>query len=89
MALRQIVEAMRRIMAMRTDSDGDVAMALKAAGKAAVTVDPAGGAFDDPTLWQDNEAVVIAAAHNFYRPRTGVGDNGGHRSLTDSTPVGE
>ena len=47
-------------------------MPLKVTGEATVAADPSDGALNDPTLRQDDEFVLVAAADDLDRPRAGA-----------------
>ena len=53
-------------------------VALEVAGEAAIAADPGKGAFDDPALGQDDEAMGIAAFDDLQGPGAGLGDEPGH-----------
>ena len=57
-------------------------------GQSAAAVEPGDGAFDDPTLGQDDEPMGVAALDDLRGPGSGVGDRlGGFRPLISG--VGE
>ena len=65
-----------------------MSVALEVAGEPPVAGDPGEGAFDDPSLGQDDEAVQLDALDDLQLPGAGLGDDGGHdRSLVAA--VGE
>src|SRR5829696_9671189 len=44
------------------------------AGEPTTTADPCEGAFDDPSFRHDDEAVLVAAAHDLQFPHARAGD---------------
>jgi hypothetical protein len=61
---------------------------LEVTGEAAIAADPSEGAFNDPSLGQDDEAMQLGALDDPELPRAGLGDDGSHlRSLVAT--VGE
>jgi hypothetical protein len=63
------------------DEGGDGSrVAFEVAGEATIAADPGERAFDDPTFWQDDEAMRIAPLDDFYSPSTGGGDRPFHCS---------
>ena len=65
------------------DESGDGArVSLEIACQAAIAADPCQGAFDDPTLGQDDEFVQFVALDDLKHPTTGAGSRSrGARSL--------
>ena len=53
-------------------------MALEVAGQPAVASDPGEGAFDDPSLGQDDEGVQLGALDDLDLPSAGIGHDVGH-----------
>ena len=53
-------------------------MPLEVSGETTVAADPSDGALGDPTLWQHDEFVDVAAADDFDLPPAGAGDGSGH-----------
>jgi hypothetical protein len=61
-----------------TDEGCDGAgIALEVAREAAIVADPSEGAFDDPTLGQDDELVQFVAFDNLDAPTSGPGSGSG------------
>ena len=52
--------------------------AFVVARQASVAADPGEGAFDDPALGEDDEAVGLAALDDFQEPIAGLSDDGRH-----------
>ena len=64
------------------EGGGGSCIALEVARQAAVTADPGEGAFDDPPLRQDDEAMQLVALDDHQLPSTGLGNRAGSlRSL--------
>lgn len=51
---------------------------LEVADQPSVAADPGEGAFDDPALGQDDEAMGVAALDDLHLPSAGSGDELGH-----------
>ena len=60
------------------EGGGDTAVPLEITDQPPVSADPSDGAFHDPTLWQQDEFVPVAAADDLDLPRAGAGDGGSH-----------
>ena len=62
-----------------THESGDgCCVTFKVASEPAIAADPGEGSFDDPSLWQDDEAMCVAAFDDLQGPAAGVGDHLGH-----------
>lgn len=57
---------------MADERGGGANVALIVARQPAVVADPAQCAFNDPSFGQDDEAVLVAAAHDLQLPRPGA-----------------
>ena len=53
-------------------------MPLEVARQSAVVADPAERPLDNPALWQHDEAMLIAAAHDLDAPPASAGHDGRH-----------
>src|SRR6266436_3542020 len=64
------------------ESGGGSCIALEVARQAAVSTDPGEGAFDDPALGKNDEAMQLVSLDDFQRPGAGLCDGCGRlRSL--------
>lgn len=57
---------------------GGSCVALEVAREASIVADPRQGSFDDPALWQDDEAVQFVALDDLELPGSGFCDGRGH-----------
>jgi hypothetical protein len=53
-------------------------MPLVVTSQPAVSADPGQRPLDNPTLWQHDKAVLVAAAHDLERPCAGPSQSGFH-----------
>lgn len=58
------------------EGDGAARIALEVFGQASTSADPGEGAFDDPALWEDDEAVSLGALDDLELPGAGLCDGG-------------
>ncbi len=59
------------------EGNGAAGIALEVFGQAATAADPGEGAFDDPALWDDDEAMWFGALDDLELPSSGLRDVGG------------
>ena len=59
------------------EGGGAADVALEVFGQPSTAADPGEGAFDDPTFWEDNEAMWLGALDDLELPGPGLRDVGG------------
>lgn len=62
----------------RHESGDGCGVTFKVASEPSITADPGEGSFNDPSLWQDNEAMSVSAFDDLQGPAASVGDHLGH-----------
>jgi len=69
---------MGRIMARRTKVAALRYVTFVVSGEPTAAADPCQRALDDPTFWEHDEPVAIAAADDLEFPEAGASDGGFH-----------
>jgi hypothetical protein len=60
------------------EGDSVAGIALEVLGQTSTSADPGESAFDDPALWEDDEAISLGALDDLELPGAGLCDVGGH-----------